>query len=236
MKRILSFLAIAFASAAIPAFAADASFFDVIETPYANTIYEGLGEGSYYTIKMKSAGKVYITNFFNNTGDSNQSELLTDAKYGLTQYGYVDSDNNVHAFDFTDQSRIKQFDYYEYNKYKALQGLEPDRYYREGYYLGEFNAEDEIQIYLARGTESVASNTPTGEYISRFGGRTDSLDAALPVGQLYFGGIDGDQVNFGIVATGTFGSPLPGALPIVLVSGLFGLGFWYIRRRKAVTA
>ena len=35
---------------------------------------------------------------------------------------------------------------------------------------------------------------------------------------------------------GTFGSPLPGGLSIALIAGLFGLGFWYIRRRKAHVA
>ena len=35
---------------------------------------------------------------------------------------------------------------------------------------------------------------------------------------------------------GTFGSPLPGGLQIALIAGLFGLGFWYVRRRKASVA
>ena len=34
--------------------------------------------------------------------------------------------------------------------------------------------------------------------------------------------------------SGTMGSPLPGGLPVALIAGLFGLGFWYIRRRKAI--
>ena len=33
---------------------------------------------------------------------------------------------------------------------------------------------------------------------------------------------------------GTSGHPLPGGLPIALVSGLFALGFWYVRRKKAI--
>ena len=41
------------------------------------------------------------------------------------------------------------------------------------------------------------------------------------------------RVVFGIQAVG---APLPGGLPIALIAGLFGLGFWYIRRRKAVAA
>jgi hypothetical protein len=35
---------------------------------------------------------------------------------------------------------------------------------------------------------------------------------------------------------GTVGSPLPGGLQIALISGLFALGFWYIRRRKNIAA
>ena len=111
-------------------------------------------------------------------------------------------------------------------------------------FLGEFEADDEIEIYLSTADASVASNSPTGQYISRFGGRQDAADASLPIGQLYFGGIDGTQINFGIIAQGTggaggsetVGAPLPGGLSIILVSGLFALGFWFVRRRKAVVA
>ena len=66
----------------------------------------------------------------------------------------------------------------------------------------------------------------------------------------------GSRVYFGIIAkvdgvivgggngngsgngngNGAAGSPLPDGLPIALVAGLFGLGFWYIRRRKASVA
>jgi hypothetical protein len=59
----------------------------------------------------------------------------------------------------------------------------------------------------------------------------------------------GSRVYFGIIAStaeigggggdgnggsgnGTFGQPLPGGLQIALIAGLFGLGFWFIRRRK----
>ena len=44
-----------------------------------------------------------------------------------------------------------------------------------------------------------------------------------------------NRVYFGIYAKAV-GSPLPGGLPIALVAGLFALGFWYIRRRKAIAA
>ena len=48
-------------------------------------------------------------------------------------------------------------------------------------------------------------------------------------------------VTFGMYATPAAdnvvaGSPLPGGVQIALIAGLFGLGFWYIRRRKAIAA
>ena len=62
----------------------------------------------------------------------------------------------------------------------------------------------------------------------------------MTIGQLYFGDKYSSQMNFGIVASGqtytpgTSGAPLPGGVSIALVAGLFGLGLWYVRRRKAV--
>ena len=60
----------------------------------------------------------------------------------------------------------------------------------------------------------------------------------------------GNRVYFGIIAStggnsgnngngngnGAFGQPLPGGLQIALIAGLFGLGFWYVRRRKSTVA
>jgi len=45
----------------------------------------------------------------------------------------------------------------------------------------------------------------------------------------------GKEVSFGIYGmTAAVGSPLPGGLQIALIAGLFGFGFCYIRRRKAI--
>ena len=43
----------------------------------------------------------------------------------------------------------------------------------------------------------------------------------------------GTQVAFGIYGV-TAGRPLPGGLQIALIAGFFGLGFCYVRRRKAI--
>ena len=74
--------------------------------------------------------------------------------------------------------------------------------------------------------------------------KTPAAEKAMPLSQLI--PTTGGDVSFGIIAMtdgmitggykGTVGSPLPGGLQIALIAGLFGLGFWYVRRRKAVAA
>jgi hypothetical protein len=74
--------------------------------------------------------------------------------------------------------------------------------------------------------------------------KTPAAQKAMPLSQLI--PTTGGDVSFGIIAMtdgmitggykGTVGSPLPGGLQIALIAGLFGLGFWYVRRRKAVAA
>ncbi len=105
---------------------------------------------------------------------------------------------------------------------------------------------------------AVTSNNPDGQYNSKFNTRWDQVDLALAnndvsktklqIAQLYLQG----QLPFvilGVKDNGEYvygsskevdwvpqGSPLPGGVQIALIAGLFGLGFWYVRRRKAVTA
>ena len=50
------------------------------------------------------------------------------------------------------------------------------------------------------------------------------------------GDIGGGGGNGGGSGGGTSGAPLPGGLEIALAAVLFGLGFWYFRRRKAMAA
>ena len=73
---------------------------------------------------------------------------------------------------------------------------------------------------------------------------------AQPLSQLIPGGVASAAVAFGIYAVssgipadiidgsgtghGTVGGPLPGGLQMALIAGLFGLGFYYVRRRKAI--
>ncbi|MBP5780678.1 MAG: hypothetical protein J6X34_05525 [Clostridia bacterium] len=264
MKKILSLLTIALLGAAATAFSADPveipfEKFSVWVTPYENQNNQGNGLGGYYTVKMKSAGSLYITNFFNTSGDGAQEELLTDDKYAITHYGYIDSEGNKFIFDINDPTKVEQFEGYSYTTYEQPDPnkasiLVSHDVPRDGFYLGDFKAEEEIQVYFARvdpvTKETLlwtATATPQdGVYESRFGGRTDAADNSMPVGQLYFPTIYDEnniairneyQINFGIVASsskGSAGQPLPGGVSIALVAGLFALGFWYVRRRKTV--
>jgi len=215
--------------------ASAATVYDVYETPYTNAYNEGTA-GSYWIVRIKEAGSLWITDFFNNTGSGTQSELLTSPTYGLTEYGYKDADG-IHSWSFTDESRISQGDSYKYNLYK---GENADVMYRNKYYLGDFTEGQEIEIYLGDGTNGVASNTPAGYHLSTFNKRTDALTPTMDVGQLFLPG--GSQINFGIIAAGSgpsggdqvMGSPLPSkglTLIVALFTGLAIFGFYKSRNK-----
>ncbi len=127
---------------------------------------------------------------------------------------------------------------------------------RNVYYLGEFNPGNDVEIYMKFNDGSeIYSNTvdmPGGYYggngaspyarvdklmLAYKGGNEAVAAKAMPIAYL---ANTGNEVSFGILAIapqgGAVGGPLPGGLQIALIAGLFGLGFWYVRRRKAVTA
>jgi hypothetical protein len=227
MKYLLTTLIFLLACTVVSA----ATVYDIYETPYTNAYNEGTA-GSYWTVRMKEAGSLWITDFFNNTGSGTQSELLTSITYGLKEYGYKDA-NGVHSWSLTDESRISQGDSYKYNLYK---GDNADVMYRNKYYLGDFTAGQEIEVYLSDGTNGVASNTPAGYHLSTFNKRTDALTPTMDVGQLFLPG--SSQINFGIVAMGsgtitdgsqTMGQPLPS--PVITLLIMCGVCFLIYRRK-----
>ena len=251
MKRILSLLTVALLGAVTPVFA-DSAFDDPVFDgfsfndidPYTNQYWQGDGSGSYYTIRFNGSGTFYLASL-RNSNFGEQNEFLTNERFGISHYGYIDSKNEIHKFDIHDPNNIVQI-----TSEIDAGGITVTR---EGYLLGNFKAGDEIQIYLD-GTFNgndvwSATNSPqTGIYSSRFGGRQDmSNPTSMPIGQLFFSEDNSAEMNFGIIASGqsyvagggsggAFGAPLPGGLQIALVAGLFGLGFWYVRRRKATVA
>lgn len=66
-------------------------------------------------------------------------------------------------------------------------------------------------------------------------GKAMPLSELTPMGNLAALGLGttGTAVQFGFYGV-TAGSPLPGGLQSALIAGLFGLGFFYVRRRKAI--
>ena len=265
MKHLLPILTAALLGAATSVFAETLTFegFSIETSPYQNENNQGVGEGSYYTITKSGSGSLFITNIFNNVGNeglAGQDELLTNSQYGITHYGYIDSAGGIHDFAIGDTSRIDQFEGYSYTKFEANpenpDGMWIQNTYdvaRDGYFLGNFNDGEEIQVYFARKDADgnvvtwIATGKPQdGVYGSRALGRGDAADGNMPVGQVYFPGEGEKQINFGIIAStsrdivseggGSFGSPLPGGVQVALIAGLLGLGFWFIRRRKATVA
>ncbi len=242
MKHILPILTAALALMVTTAFAETYQFdkYVVTTTPYTNQNNNGMGEGSYYTIKFTSDARLYLLDQLNTIYDGKQTETLK--AMGITQYGYVDSTGKTHRFSVDNTKNYTSFDGFDYYDDKGKQN-----YKRTAYDLGGFKAGDEIQIWMTDGTTSIASNTHVDDYSSRYYGRgEDLLNKDMPVAQLYMYNSTGNQVNFGLYVIANegiesdgpvpVGSPLPGGVQIALIAGLFGLGFWYVRRRKAVVA
>ncbi|MBR3687510.1 MAG: hypothetical protein IKL85_00375 [Lentisphaeria bacterium] len=278
MKHILPILTAALALAATPVFA-DFNF-ELQWRGYENTpgVFDGTA-GKYFTIKVTGdeKGKIFLTNYFD-SAYQNQSEVLDDVitnqKTGVsvkvTDFGYKSAKDGLQSFSMTDSDHIVDLGASSSDpnmQTYAWWGETPLS--RKGYYLGEFTAGDEIQVYLKAvevdadgkpiaGTEkSTTSYEVNGQHNSNINEidtlnyellRANATKNELLVGSLYIG----NKLNFGIVGTngngtyvygtlkevtaGAAGSPLPGGVQIALIAGLFGLGFWYIRRRKSVVA
>ena len=200
-----------------------------------------MGQGSYYRFKLTSNSKIYLTDMLNTIYSGDQNETL--AHHGITQYGYyLNGDlTNDHATNLGDN--VTSFDGYTYWDEEGKQ-----TYNRNAYYLGDFKAGSEVEVWMSDGTTKVGTWTPVeGEYTSRWLGREDKLNPNIGIAQLTMYASTGYQVNFGLYTAasgissgegggGTSGAPLPGGVQTALIAGLFALGFWYVRRRKAIAA
>ena len=105
-----------------------------------------------------------------------------------------------------------------------------------GGYDSRNNVDELVKYNLAGGTQQA--------YDQKGWTVVEDAKTAMPLAELAVNGLKTTRVFYGFyVGTGkeggggggeTFGSPLPGGLQIALIAGLFGLGFWYVRRRKAI--
>ena len=262
MNHILPLLTAVLALTATTSFAAFnyGSEWVVDAKDYTNENNEGGATGQYYTVNFSGSGKLYLVDQVTSLYSYPTAALDS---HGITRYGYRlvgnATDTDIHWFTIDGKPGNNGV---EAGVIGSLPAAEPPKvtqtvdhiidggkpYDRKTYYLGTFYENDVVEIWLAKGTEEVGTATPVEELNNgpttyKYVGRYDQLyDAFLPTMHLANLTLGADQVGFGIVANGVEGSggaagaPLPGGVTIVLVAGLFGLGFWYVRRRKAVTA
>ena len=109
-----------------------------------------------------------------------------------------------------------------------------------GYYENGIVEQTDGLLYLYHFNSSIDSLSH--DYTQFDADMKTAANKAMPLAGLDIIGADRNRVYFGIIGETvvvqdkTFGQPLPGGLQIALIAGLFGLGFWYIRRRKAAVA
>ena len=103
--------------------------------------------------------------------------------------------------------------------------------------LLNYNSVDKLMWAYKNGSYSSAMYGLNPELDPAKQVKDDESANAMPLASLDPAGAGG-RATFGLYAVpaGTVGSPLPGGLQFALIAGLFGLGFWYIRRRKTSVA
>jgi hypothetical protein len=201
---------------------------------------------------------LYVYDFVDNVLSGDNSESALNGKNPVKQIGYreIDSsgnpvaggDSDIHPLGAPTDSEVVQMNY---------EGPEKERYdvVRNSYHLGEFKANKDYELYVEY-TTPIEDNRPWS-YTGWGGGilsDNDTLMAAYCAGSfdsisdeavaksyIYSTLVQANSISFGLrsgtaPAGGTSGQPLPGGLQIALIAGLFGLGFYYVRRRKAMVA
>lgn len=240
MKKIL--LTLLFALLAVSSFAAEVyDSYDLEQKWYTNEQNQGMGQGSYYRFKLTSNSKIYLTDMLNTIYSGDQNETLSH--HGITQYGYyLNGDlTNDHATNLGDN--VTSFDGYTYWDEEGKQ-----TYNRNAYYLGDFRAGSEVEVWMSDGTTKVGTWTPVeGEYTSRWLGREDKLNNEIGIAQLTMYASTGYQVNFGLLTAasdlpviqegggGTMGSPLPTPITTLLIACGFGGLVMVYRKKKGLS-
>lgn len=214
---------------------------------------QGFGHDTTYRVQI-TGEKVdfYLTDYIDNVDAHYDNNALTTKGIKQIGYRYLESNDSskkgtesIHnlAADPTPAESV----HFEPN---------PDYKYdvvRNKYYLGTFNQGDVIEIYMSREEDGNGVWSTSTLYTGGYGeGVTDATDQlaqyqngwnyeagrkAMPLASLTPAG--GSRVFFGFQASGAataVGSPLPGGHQIALIAGLFGLGFYFVRRRKATVA
>ena len=218
------------------------------------------------TFKVRIDGdnvSLYLGDFVNSAEKGGNSGSLQEQKVDRIGYRILDATDKTRIGKI-DQFDLKaEATPFETKTVDPLNQWNPDTGYtvtRNKYYLGTFQSGDVIELYMERDGKGAWSysdwwasaygdNYPTdGDPVYTQADKlmmehtADNAAAAakaLPLAALNpeRDGEGSHRVYFALITSDApAGSPLPGGVQIALIAGLFGLGFWYVRRRKAVTA
>ena len=215
---------------------------DFYLTDYIDSIGSNYDDNALTTKGIKQIGYRYLeSNVSSKKGTEVINNLKVDSSTTETYLFSQDKENNYQPAIFDESNPDRYNTDYKYNVV------------RNHYYLGTFSEGDVIEIYMSREEDGngvwSTSTLYTGGYgegvtdatdqLAKYqnGGNDEAARKAMPLASLTPAG--GSRVFFGFQASGAataVGSPLPGGLQIALIAGLFGLGFYFVRRRKATVA
>ncbi|MBR4717694.1 MAG: hypothetical protein IKP09_06510 [Lentisphaeria bacterium] len=215
---------------------------DFYLTDYIDSIGSNYDDNALTTKGIKQIGYRYLeSNDSSKKGTEVINNLKVDSSTTETYLFSQDKENNYQPAIFDESNPDRYNTDYKYNVV------------RNHYYLGTFSEGDVIEIYMSREEDGNGVWSTSTLYTGGYGeGVTDATDQlaqyqnggnseagrkAMPLASLTPAG--GSRVFFGFQASGAataVGSPLPGGLQIALIAGLFGLGFYFVRRRKATVA
>ena len=195
---------------------------------------------------------LYVYDYVDGVGNRiNDSALKGAAPNPVTQIGYREIDSTGAGVASTEKfrglgtpadSEVVQRNY-------LGPDAEPYDVVRNSYYLGEFKAGRDYELYV-----SYAADGSDGQwsYTDGAGGYNIQKDAlmqaylsnsftsfapnAAALAQEYTALVQVNNKSFGLRTGPAFGSPLPGGNAIYVIAGLFALGFIIARRRKAIAA
>ena len=225
--------------------------YEIIRTQYDKDHPVAAYQDSFYRIRVTGEKvDIYLTDAIDNVGGAYQNNALENK---ITRYGYTYvasaneskiSTGSIKTLNTANRIQAGESMESPWNKDTTNNQNVITRY---GYYLGTFQAGDEIEIYMQDSTGSF-SKSNTNRFMGAYGEGTSFADtlvqyqknvgwnearSAMPLAALDVG--NGNRVFYGIYGE-TAGTPLPGGAAVYVVAGLFALGFIVLRRRKAIAA
>lgn len=272
MKHILAVLTVALVGAATTAFAGtpytEASFLadnytEKFDTLVGSTLTDGKN-GSYnfgsYVVTFEGWSKLkihaneninlYVYDVVDNVGSGNNvSALKGSAPNPVQQIGYRELGTNnatIHALGNPTDSEVLQ-------RYSQGGNPQPYEVVRNSYYLGEFEAGKDYELYVSYNADGSAGRWSYADSAGFYNAQVDAMMSVylsknfnntynVQAGQ-YAALAQVNNKSFGLrtgpgpaVGGGTVGSPLPGGNAIYVIAGLFALGFIVARRRKEIAA